>query len=341
MIANKKTRVFISGGAAHGTGMGKSLSIVLSRLTTSPLEYVGVSIGAYLGLLAAVEGRKCSKDAVDSLWVLSGRINPQKAFKFIPVNGKGKFKLRALWRAARDKPPAIQDSTFLVRDYISEDEWLEWKSLPNSPNAFGGAVDFATGKRVYFDFKNDPKDYNELVDMVEACMRMQIMTEPQVIRGRKYWDLGNKDHNGGLTFLMNNPHTDTVISINSRPKTFLPTPLSQSQSGFFTNLNRALELYNIETSNNDLMLESEMCKGFEGDMGVLWREYGELLKYSSEDVFKDAIKSIKANYLPIYLPRLPHFYNMEASTLYEHRVKCIQATKNQLDDYEKEEKNFA
>ena len=242
-----------SGGAFYLEAMANGAYIAHQH--KPPSLYIGSSSGALIAVVSAIRG-------CEDMLKIAQNIKPSSAFKVLPFNKKGKITLRAIGRLICGKSPALQDARPILRKIITPKHYSSYLTS-TLPPCYVLTADIEKGSRGLWNIKEDPKSYEEFVDIWEASSRMQGMTEPLNIRGSLHWDGGQFDHNP-THLLLQKYNIKEVVSLWSRPSIWTPKLKALKKEGYISKLVRMIELDNIEKSRNDEEREVDLCE----DLGI-------------------------------------------------------------------------
>lgn len=232
----------ISGGATKIAGL-LGVAESLKDKGYRPEVIAGVSSGSIIAILYATG--LLSQVRTEIL-----NMNLDTIFDIKPVNSKGKFTLRALWRLiqGKDSLGRMGNLEKLIRKYITTSVWGRFLHNENAPDVIVMAVDFLSGSRKTWNLKG--LDYETAIKVIMASCSIPIMTPPVVIDNTPYYDGGLRDHNPSPKVIeIYGPHLD-IVSIYSRPEDYRVLD-GYPVSRMIPIMSRTIEILNIEVSKGD------------------------------------------------------------------------------------------
>ena len=181
-----------------------------------------------------------------------------EVFGIKPVTKKGKISFRGLLRAILGKQSfGTQDALLKTFSEIIDPQTFKLYKEGDYAPCYLGAVEFKTGKRVYFNAKE--MEYEDYLQAVLASSSIPVFVESVEINGGYYYDGGVRDHIGSH-WLMENHKIKEHVSIYSRPDNYDITDLDWCPRNIPTVLTRTMKIMNIEISKNDEAREDELAK---------------------------------------------------------------------------------
>lgn len=202
----KHTAAVFSGGAFKITFLAGAAYEILSH-ETKPKFYIGTSSGAIVALLSAMEMR-------DKLIDIRDNIDFEKIWK----RGKPNTffgTLAAFFRILMGKTYLYNQSGLkdLIKEHISEKDFMDWKSNYKSPNCYVGISYPETSTEEFASLKK--ASYNDAIDLIMASTSMPFFTKAVNIDGRNGVDGGLLSHIGSY-FAASKFNVSRLISVFSR-----------------------------------------------------------------------------------------------------------------------------
>lgn len=241
-----------SGGGFYLKGIAKAAATAAMEYGSVPHAVAGVSAGAYTAAVMAMRGAAV-------LEYEAMQIDMSLAFDSIPLNKKGKLTWSAWLNVLQGKNYlSNQDGRMFLASIIEPIHFYDYQKR-SSIDCWVVAVDVESGARVMWNLRTDPRSYQEMLDMVEASSRIPVMTQAVKVRGRWYWDGGNRDHNPSELLIGKYKEATELFSIYARPENFVVENKDWAK-GFVSTIMRSIEIFSVEISKTDERIEKMLCE---------------------------------------------------------------------------------
>jgi predicted acylesterase/phospholipase RssA len=246
----------ISGGSTKIAGLTGAALEIIKTYKYNPDVVSGISAGSILALPIVLNKWDMLEKSVKNL-----KLND--FFDISPVNSKGKFTLRAIWRLIIGKSSLGRQKNLVKRlkEFVSDVEFIQYQHSDNLATVYIGTVDFKTGSRYYFNLKDKSITYEMYLQIVLASASVPIFVEEvnmKIENEQVYlFDGGVRDHIGTAWILQNVQNISETISIYARPENY--NIGEWKPSNIFSVLNRYIDIVNVETSKSDEQLEDLLC----------------------------------------------------------------------------------
>lgn len=246
----------ISGGSTKIAGLAGAAYELIENCNYQPDVISGISAGSILALPIIFKKWSQIENTVKNLKL-------SDFFKIAPVNSEGRFTFKAILRLIFGKESLGSEKNLLhkIREFISEEEFSQYKQDVTMPVVYIGAVDFATGSRKYFNLKE--VQYCEYLQIVLASASIPIFCESVKMKNGNddmyLFDCGVRDHIATPWILQNVKNVTESVSIYSRPEDYKLGEKWQPNDVLKT-LERYVDITNVEISKSDEMLEDLLCE---------------------------------------------------------------------------------
>lgn len=247
----------ISGGSTKIAGLTGAALEVIKTYNYKPDVISGISAGSVLALPIVLGKWDMLEKAVKNLKL-------EDFFDICPVNSKGRFTFRAIWRIITGKSSLGRQRNLVkkLKEFVSEIEYHQYQHSENMPIVYIGTIDFKTGSRYYFNLKDIKNTYDVFLKVVLASASIPIFIEEvnmKIDNEQVYlFDGGVRDHIGTPWILQNVKGITETISIYARPEDYKIG--NWQPSNVLSVLNRYVDIVNVETSKSDEMLEDLICE---------------------------------------------------------------------------------
>lgn len=247
----------ISGGSTKIAGLTGAALEVIKTYKYQPDIISGISAGSILALPIVLGKWDMLEKAVKNLKL-------SDFFDIAPVNSKGKFTFKAIWRLIIGKSSLGRQKNLInkLKEFVSEVEYTQYQHSENMPTIYIGTVDFKTGSRYYFNLKDVKYTYEMYLKIVLASSSIPIFIEEvdmNIDNKQVYlFDGGVRDHIGTPWILQNVKGITETISIYARPEDYKIE--EWRPSNVLSVLERYVDIVNVETSKSDEMLEDLLCE---------------------------------------------------------------------------------
>jgi predicted acylesterase/phospholipase RssA len=249
----------ISGGGTKISGLLGAAEVLLTQKKYKPDVISGISAGAILSVPLAMGKLEVVKELVLNLTL-------ETFFSECPVNENGSFRWAGIWKAITGKPYLGKQGNLekTIRKVISKEEFKVYQQDDSMPICIVGAVDFITGKRVYFNLKQ--VSYEDFPKIVNASSSIPIFTNgiKLTVEGKQtyLYDGGVRDHIASHYVLAESEFKGKItesVSIFSRPEDYKALTETFDDKNLIMVLSRYVDITNVEISKNDEMLLREYC----------------------------------------------------------------------------------
>lgn len=278
------------GGSKFGQLASASMQVIKSGYRPDVIS--GVSAGAVISVPLAL-------GLFDELKYFALNLSRSDFFDVSPINDKGNISLRGIFRALTGRSSfGVQNVSKTIKKIVTREKFEEYKN-GNFADCYVLAVSPEDGSRAFWNLKKC--SYEGYLQRVSASSRIPIMTQPQNIEGKYYFDGGLRDHSPGAKTIEAIEGLKELICIYSRPKDF-KTKTKDWNKNVLSVIERTLEIYNIETSKNDEQKEIFLCKekGIKLDqifvsdiLSNFYDDNKERLSEAYEDGILSALKILK------------------------------------------------
>ena len=248
----------ISGGSTAGSGLISATNRILET-DFNPNIICGVSYGSLVGLpIILGKGKLVEEKTVN--------IKPKEFFRVIPMDKKGNLTIMGFIRLilsfifpVKYRSFGIQDVTSLIREFISEDEFYQYKKSELA-DFYVLAVDVESMSPILFDIKNDESiNYEKYIKILSASSRVPVWTQPQDIDGKFFYDGGVTDINPTSEviqmLILKGEKIDKVWSVYPFTKEYKHFGNLKNPKGILGSLFWTLECYNKYCGINNMNME--------------------------------------------------------------------------------------
>lgn len=291
----------ISGGATKIAGMFGAIEVVIFDYNYNPDVISGISSGSVLALITAMI--KEHEEVRAKTYNKVTNFNLKDFMSKPPFTNNGKIALNAGLRVITGKTSlGVQDKLEgTLGEIINENLYNQYiKGVDIYPDVILGTVDYVSGKRRYFNIREEKLSYRDFLKITNASASIPIAVEPVVYKQHILFDGGVRDHIGTSYILNKSYYEDKItssINIFSRPKDYQLADTNWSLKGknALDVMIRTFDIMNIEISKNDEkdIITTSLEKGIDSKIIYLTNHMKSLYDTDKERLLKSYIEGIK------------------------------------------------